>query len=495
MVNNNNNNNKINDKENEENEKNKKKDKIYENQIGSNENNNENNNYQNENFIYTSGDSNDTQEGDISEIQEESTNENNKKLKKRKIKKSKSLYFYKCVTGPDKLFFIVTQIFILVPSLFFEIKLVPISLEISKKLEISNYIITLTLLVFIFYNLYKCAFTNPGIITRNNIEESKKDKIKLTKLQAIKKALKKFITSGMDEIANDDPISSSSDFSDSDDDDQDEQGGSSSARNSFENSGDFIVEMEQPTNSNNNNNNNNNNNKNRNRNSTNNNNNNNNKNQSKYKEIQIGDSDFKYKCKFCITCGLYREPRSFHCSTCNNCVENFDHHCVWIGNCIGRRNYREFFYFIITTLIYALYLLSMSIVFLNQIVNTTESPANKINNNNNNNNINSNSNSSSSNHNSSNDLNEKFEKSINNILYALRTTSGGLCFIMSLLLGFLVSYHIRLTLSNKSTIEDFKKIFENQINPYDKGWLSNLKIKLFNFNNSNSNNNINNNNS
>ncbi|KAJ3178275.1 hypothetical protein HDU85_005272 [Gaertneriomyces sp. JEL0708] len=75
--------------------------------------------------------------------------------------------------------------------------------------------------------------------------------------------------------------------------------------------------------------------------------------------------------KFCITCQLWRTPRTSHCSTCDRCVENHDHHCPWIANCVGKRNYRYFYTFICACSILSIYIFAFSLIGLLRISRAT----------------------------------------------------------------------------------------------------------------------------
>ena len=63
-----------------------------------------------------------------------------------------------------------------------------------------------------------------------------------------------------------------------------------------------------------------------------------------------------------------RPPRASHCRETNRCVDKWDHYCPWVGNSIGRRNYRCFLCFVVTTLVHALLLGSLSASALQRLV-------------------------------------------------------------------------------------------------------------------------------
>ena len=72
----------------------------------------------------------------------------------------------------------------------------------------------------------------------------------------------------------------------------------------------------------------------------------------------------KYFLKYCSTCNLIRDVRTFHCDKCGLCIEKHDHHCGYLSNCIGIYNYRKFFIFIIITFFHSTIVIISCIYFV-----------------------------------------------------------------------------------------------------------------------------------
>lgn len=72
----------------------------------------------------------------------------------------------------------------------------------------------------------------------------------------------------------------------------------------------------------------------------------------------------EFNLKYCETCHIKREIRTFHCSECNLCIERHDHHCGFIGNCVGKNNIHLFFLFLLSIWCHSLVLFSFCAYFI-----------------------------------------------------------------------------------------------------------------------------------
>ena len=61
---------------------------------------------------------------------------------------------------------------------------------------------------------------------------------------------------------------------------------------------------------------------------------------------------------YCDKCELWYRPKSktYHCKKCDVCIEGHIFHCVITGHCIGRKNKKEFYIFVMLSILIIFYL-------------------------------------------------------------------------------------------------------------------------------------------
>jgi palmitoyltransferase len=157
----------------------------------------------------------------------------------------------------------------------------------------------------------------------------------------------------------------------------------------------------------------------------------------------LDDPDHKRR-RYCLICHIFKPERCHHCSACNRCVLNMDHHCPWLNNCVGFYNRKFFllliFYVIVCKGILALYFIPTvfdNIVELYQY--GLETPF--------------------------------FPTVLTLLSYVL---NGILLTIMS----FFFSFHVKLVISNMTTIEHMEKKRNNEVTNYDMGLYYNF-VQIF----------------
>lgn len=62
---------------------------------------------------------------------------------------------------------------------------------------------------------------------------------------------------------------------------------------------------------------------------------------------------------YCDKCEIWHKPSSntIHCEICDICIEGYTHHCFWTGHCIGNNNKKNFYFFLIISFIFPIYLI------------------------------------------------------------------------------------------------------------------------------------------
>jgi len=162
------------------------------------------------------------------------------------------------------------------------------------------------------------------------------------------------------------------------------------------------------------------------------------------------------KLKYCFTCKIFRPPRASHCSICDNCVERFDHHCPWVGNCVGKRNYRYFYFFLVSLGIHCVFILSCAISHL--VLLAKEDGDSRT----------SDGRGRESNKNQSSNFIEAVKGSPASVIVCV------ICFFSMWSILGLAGFHTYLTTANLTTNEDIKGSYSNKrqnpnYNPFSEG--------------------------
>lgn len=152
---------------------------------------------------------------------------------------------------------------------------------------------------------------------------------------------------------------------------------------------------------------------------------------------QIKINDITIDLKYCNTCKIIREIRSFHCNLCGCCVKRHDHHCGFISNCVGKNNTNKFFFFLCSVLIHCLVLFISCLI---QILNVTMQRENT-----------------------------NYWKRSDYVLVILCVVSG----IFFLMLFCLVIYHCFLFSKNQTTNENLRMLYDDKA--FDKGCWANWR--------------------
>ena len=159
-----------------------------------------------------------------------------------------------------------------------------------------------------------------------------------------------------------------------------------------------------------------------------------------YWGFYIGDDDYKRK-RYCLICNAFKPERSHHCSVCNVCVLNMDHHCPWVDNCIGFYNRKFFMQLLFCVVLLTIYVDFSEIYFvLNMIIKLFKKQIK---------------------------YSEIFHAGFIIVCYLA-------VFIFSIIISMFLKFHIKLVLTNSTTIEsldtDHKKENEKFNIGYRQNW-------------------------
>ena len=158
-----------------------------------------------------------------------------------------------------------------------------------------------------------------------------------------------------------------------------------------------------------------------------------------YWGFYIGDDDYKRK-RYCLICNAFKPERSHHCSVCNICVLNMDHHCPWVDNCIGFYNRKFFMQLLCCVVILTIYVDISELYFVLGMALKLFKKQIK--------------------------YSELFHVGFVIICYLA-------VFIFSIIITMFLKFHIKLVLTNSTTIESLDTEHQKDYEKFDIGYLQN----------------------
>ena len=80
-----------------------------------------------------------------------------------------------------------------------------------------------------------------------------------------------------------------------------------------------------------------------------------------YEEENKTAKNFR-KCKDCKL-WINTDEKTIHCKKCDICIEGYDHHCDCINICVGKKNIKNFYFFILLSFLVIIYSIFVTMGF------------------------------------------------------------------------------------------------------------------------------------
>lgn len=166
--------------------------------------------------------------------------------------------------------------------------------------------------------------------------------------------------------------------------------------------------------------------------------------------VEMEDRSFPDKPKrlvFVFWGGLYYTPRVFRAQQSrytDNCIEHFDHYCPYVGNAVGKRNYRYFIMFLMSSTLVCCYIAGICCYLV---------------------------------------VRRERDMHPDQFVFweAVQTSPsasvlGLCCLVLGISVGLLLAYHVKIISRGVTTFEDVKQHFLGRQSPHHLGCLRNWVV-------------------